>query len=317
MKYRKLGKNGPEVSAIGFGCMGLSHGYGNDQSEEEKISVIRKAYEAGCNFFDTAEAYGPYCNEELLGQALAGIRNNCVVATKCGMKNRNGITVLDGSPQAIRESLEGSLRRLNTDYIDLYYLHRVDPNTPIEVSAQCMKELIKEGRIRGWGLSEVDSETIRRAHAVCPLTAVESEDNMLWRNVESDVLPCLKELGVALVPFSPLAKGFMTGTITPDTQFSDRDSRRRYSRFQPDVIQANTKILNLIKSFAERYQVTEAQISLAWLLSRYEYLVPIPGTTKQYRVIENLKAGDLDLTAEDLEQLTQLLNKTPVAGQRC
>lgn len=316
VKKRTLGNSGIEVSAIGLGCMGMSQGFGDPKDKNDMVKLLKRAFDLGVTFYDTAEAYGPFTNEELLGEAFQNIRDKVVIATKCGMIKKGDRYVLDGSPQSIRKSLEGSLKRLKSDYVDLYYLHRVDPNTPIEVTAQCMKELIAEGKIHHWGLSEADVDIIRRAHAICPLTAVESEYNMMWRQVESDVLPCLRELGIALVPFSPLAKGFMTGTVTRDTIFKKNDSRSNYSRFQQNNIVANQKLINLVNMFTKKYNATPVQITLAWLLEQYEYLIPIPGTTKEQRLEENIAVTNFQMDHADIETLTRELNAIEVAGER-
>lgn len=317
MNKRKLGYTGIAVSPIGLGCMGMTQGFGDAADTKEMVKLLRDAVDLGVNLFDTAEAYGPHTNEELLGDAFEGMRDKVLLATKCGMLlGENGKYYFDGSPKAVRNSLEGSLKRLRTDFIDLYYLHRVDPNTPIEETAACMKELMQEGKIGQWGLSEVDADTIRRAHAVCPLAAVESEYNMMWRVVEKEVLPTCKELGIALVPFSPLAKGFMSGTLNKETTFAKNDSRSRYSRFKPEVMEANQVLIDLVHSYTEKYNATDAQISLAWLMAQYEYLIPIPGTRKFSRVKENLAAADIKMSDGDIAELTKALNSIQIAGER-
>lgn len=317
MKYRKLGSNGPEVSAIGLGCMGMSYGYGAAADRKEMTALIRSAVEQGVTFFDTAEIYGPYTNEELVGEALAPVRDQVVLATKFGIALNNGSQQeLDSRPETIRRSVEGSLRRLQTEVIDLYYQHRVDPAVPIEEVAGTVQELIREGKIRYWGLSEAGTETIRRAHAVLPLTAVQSEYSMWWREPEKELIPTLEELGIGLVPFSPLGKGFLAGLFDQNTKFADNDFRSIVPRFTPAALAANQALADMIKGFAAHKHATPAQIALAWLLARKPWIVPIPGTRKAARLQENLGSVDLTLTEDESSALTAALDHIPVAGDR-
>ena len=308
MRTRKIGNL--NVSAVGLGCMGLSHGFGPATNKKEAINFIRSAVEIGYNFFDTAEIYGPFINEEILGEALIPYKNKVVIATKFGIKEMNdetGEMVLDSSPKGIRESLEGSLKRLKVDCIDLYYQHRQDPNTPIEVVAKTMKELILEGKIKHWGLSACDTNTIRKAHAICPVTAVESEYSMMYRKIEQDVLPLCEELGIVIVPYSPLAKGFLTGTITKETTYQKGDLRNIMARFKPEVIEANQLLLEFVQKIAQEKGVTPAQISLAWVMARNSNIIPIPGTRSVERLIENLEACKVELTKEEYNHINILL----------
>ena len=307
---------------MGYGCMGLTYSHPPYPTKEEAIALVRKAYEMGVTFFDTAEVYGPYNNEEVVGEALEPFREKVVIATKFGFNLRpeqNGLSKdvpLDSRPSTIRQALEGSLKRLRTSYIDLYYQHRVDPNVPIEEVAQCMKELIAEGKIRHWGLSEANVDTIRRAHAICPVTAVESEYSMMYREPEEKLIPALEELGIGFVPFSPLGKGFLTGTITEDTKFADGDFRNTVPRLNGEYRKANEALVTLVKDIAAKKGCTPGQIALAWLLAQKPWIVPIPGTTKMPRLIENNNAVSVKITEEEMKQLMEALNKVKVLGPR-
>jgi len=317
MQKRKLGKGNLEVSAIGFGCMGLSFGYGPAVDKEQGISIIRAAVECGVTFFDTAEVYGPFTNEELVGEALAPYRDQVAIATKFGFKIENGKQAgLDSRPQHIKEVADESLERLKTDRIDLFYQHRVDPEIPIEEVAGAVKELIQAGKVKHFGLSEAGVQTIRRAHAVQPVTALQSEYSLFWREPEQEVIPTLEELGIALVPFSPLGKGFLTGAISKDTQFDKSDFRNIVPRFSPDNRQANQALVEIVGEFAKEKQATPAQIALAWLLAKKPWIVPIPGTTKLHRLEENIGAANVKLTAEDLGRLDDSTSKINVQGAR-
>jgi len=316
MKTRKLGNSGLEVSAIGFGCMGLNYAYSNILENKDSIALIRAAYERGVTFFDTAEMYGPYTNEELVGEALAPFRKQVVIATKFGIKIQDGTQVQDSSPAHIRKSVEGSLKRLNIETIDLYYQHRVDVNTPIEDVANTIKELIKEGKIKHWGLSEAGVQTIRRAHAVHPLTAVESEYSLWWRRPEEELIPTLEELGIGFVPFSPLGKGFLTGKISKDAKFEKGDFRSIVPRFTPENLEANQSLLDLLNKFSEQKNATPAQLALAWLLAQKPFIVPIPGTTKLHRLEENIGGATVELTKNELSEIQSTLEKIKVSGER-
>lgn len=316
MKKRKLGNSGLEVSAIGLGCMGMSYGYGTVSDKKEMILLIHKAIEMGITLFDTAEIYGPYINEELVGEALKSYREKVIISTKCGIKIVNGKQVLDGRPEVIRASVEGSLKRLKTDVIDLYYLHRVDPNVSIEEVADTMKALIKEGKIKYWGLSEVGVDTIRKAHAVCPLTVVESEYSMMWRQPEEELLPVLEELGVGFMPFAPLGKGFLTGAFNKDTEFARGDLRSQLPRFSSENMESNQALVDFIHKVAEEKGATPAQIALAWVLAQKSWIVPIPGTTKTHRLVENAGAVEITLTHEEFSRLNDALSKITVVGER-
>lgn len=296
--------------------MGMSHGYGPAADRGEMISLIRRAVEQGVTFFDTAEIYGPYANEELVGEALEPFRGEVVIATKFGIRNESGRQVQDSRPEQIRRSVEGSLRRLRVDAIDLYYQHRVDPEVPIEEVAGTVGELIREGKIRYWGLSEAGVRTIRRAHAVQPLTAVQSEYSMWWRRPEEELLPTLGELGIGLVPFSPLGKGFLAGLFTGEARFGADDFRSIVPRFTPEALEANQGLVELIKATAERKEATPAQIALAWLLAQKPWIVPIPGTRKPERLTENLGAADIVLSDAELAELNAALERISVAGER-
>ncbi len=316
MKKRKLGKSGLEVSAIGFGCMGLNFSYKHTLDKKDSISLLKAAYDDGVTFFDTAEMYGPYTNEELVGEAFSSIRDKVVIATKFGIKLEDGKQVQDSNPARIRQSVEGSLKRLKTDYIDLYYQHRVDTNTPIEEVAETMKDLIKEGKIKHWGLSEAGVNTIKRAHAVLPVTAVESEYSMWWRRPEEELIPTLEELGIGLVPFSPLGKGFLTGKIKKDATFEKGDFRNIVPRFNPENLKANYELVDLLEKIANDLNVTPAQIALAWLLAQKPWIVPIPGTTKESRLKENDHAAEVELSGDNLKKIEAALAKVKIAGDR-
>ena len=315
MQKRKLGKRNLEVSALGLGCMGLSFGFGQPVEKNEGISLIRKAVELGVTFFDTAEVYGAYTNEELVGEALAPFRDQVVIATKFGFKIDPATgkqAGLDSRPAHIKEAAEGSLKRLKTDVIDLYYQHRVDPNVPIEDVAGAVKDLIQQGKVKHFGLSEAGVQTIRRANAALPVTALQSEYSLWFREHEKDVMPTLEELGIGFVPFSPLGKGFLTGQISEDTQFDKNDFRNIVPRFTPENRKANQSFVDLVRKIAERKKATPAQIALAWVLAQKPWMVPIPGTTKLARLEENLRAADIQLTPDDLREIdTASANLTP------
>src|SRR5437868_5749014 len=315
MQNRKLGKSNLEVSAIGFGCMGLSFGYGPPVEKQQGISVIRAAVERGVTFFDTAEVYGPFTNEELVGEALTPFRTEVKIATKFGFKIENGKQAgLDSRPDHIKEVAEASLKRLKTDVIDLFYQHRVDTEVPIEDVAGAVKDLIKQGKVKHFGLSEAGVKTIRRAHAVQPVTALQSEYSLFWREPEAEIIPTLEELGIGFVPFSPLGKGFLTGKISQDTQFDKTDFRNIVPRFTPENRKANQSLVDLIGKFAQQKKVTPAQIALTWLLAQKPWIVPIPGTTKLHRLEENIGAVDVKLSPEDLRELGTAASKIAVQG---
>ena len=317
MQKRKLGNSGLEVSAIGLGCMGMSMAYGPPADKKEMIALIGKAVERGVTLFDTAELYGPYTNEELVGEALAPYRNRVVIATKFGIKlDSSGQQVQDSRPERIRQSVEGSLKRLRVEAIDLYYQHRVDPDVPIEDVAGTVKDLIRAGKVKHFGLSEPGVKTIRRAHAVQPVTAVESEYSLWWRRPEEELLPTLDELGIGLVPFSPLGKGFLTGTISKDTQFDKTDFRNTVPRFTPEARKANQVVVDLLAAIGKRKKATPAQIALAWLLAQKPWIVPIPGTTKLARLDENLGAATVELTSDDQREIDNAASKITVQGAR-
>lgn len=316
MQKRTLGKSGLEVSAIGLGCMGMSHGYGPASDKKEMISLINKAIDRGVTFFDTAEVYGPFVNEELVGEALAPFKGKVVIATKFGIQMVNGKQVLDSKPETIRQSVEGSLKRLKVETIDLYYQHRVDPNVPIEEVAGIVQGLIQEGKIKHWGLSEAGVETIRRAHAVQPLTAIQSEYSMMWRSPEEELLPTLEELGIGFVPFRPLGKGFLTGKIDKSATFVNSDFRSIVPRFKPENIEANQVLVELIKKIAADKDATPAQIALAWVLAQKSWIVPIPGTRKLERLEENLGSVEVELTPKELSNLNDALAKIEISGER-
>ena len=318
MQQRKLGKRGGslEVSALGLGCMGMSQSYGLPPDKQAMISLIRTAVERGVTFFDTAEIYGPYSNEELVGEALAPVRAQVVIATKFGIKIENGQQVQDSRPERIKQSVEGSLKRLRTDVIDLYYQHRVDPTVPIEDVAGTVKELIAQGKVKHFGMSEAGVRTIRRAHAVQPVTAVQSEYSLWWRRPEEELLPTLEELGIGFVPFSPLGKGFLTGTIDETTTFVNSDFRNIVPRFTPEARKANQIIVDVLRNIAEKKQATPAQIALAWLLAQKAWMVPIPGTTKLARLEENIGAAAIRLTPDDLREIDRATSAITIQGAR-
>ncbi|MBI1375780.1 MAG: aldo/keto reductase [Phycisphaera sp.] len=316
MHTRTLGTSGLKVSALGLGCMGLSYGYGPAVDKAAGIALIRKAVDLGVTFFDTAEAYGPFVNEELVGEALAPVRDRVVIATKFGFKNGQVNEGLDSRPDHIRDYVDGALRRLQTDVIDLLYQHRVDPEVPIEDVAGTVKELIAAGKVKHFGLSEAGVETIRRAHAVQPVTALQSEYSLWWREPEKQVLPTLEELGIGFVPFSPLGKGFLTGAITEDTKFDSTDFRNIVPRFAAEARKANHALVELLGRIAEHKGVTSAQIALAWLLDRKPWIAPIPGTTKLHRLEENVGAASVELTDDDRQAIADALDAVTVQGDR-
>ncbi|HLH04854.1 MAG TPA: aldo/keto reductase [Bryobacteraceae bacterium] len=319
MQKRKLGKL--EVSSIGLGCMSMSFGYGPPQDKQEMIAVIRGAVERGVTFFDTAQVYGPFTNEELVGEALAPFRGKVVIATKFGFKfeEQNGAwrnVGLDSRPETVKKGVEGSLKRLQLEAIDLFYQHRVDPNVPIEEVAGVVKQLIQQGKVKHFGLSEAAAQTIRRAHAVQPVTALQSEYSLWWKRPEVEVLPTLEELGIGLVPYSPLGKGFLTGKITEETTFSSDDLRSRIPRFTPEARKVNQALVDLLAAIAQRKKATPAQIALAWLLAQKPWIVPIPGTTKLRRAEENIGAAAVELTADDLREIDTASSRITVEGAR-
>lgn len=316
MKTRQLGIHGPQVSALGLGCMGMSMAYGQPPDRADMITLIRQAVERGITFFDTAEIYGPHVNETLLGEALAPVRDKVVLASKFGIHLENGQQVQDSRPETIRRSVEGSLKRLGTEVIDLYYQHRVDPQIPIEEVAGTVQGLIQAGKVRYFGLSEPGVTTIRRAHAVQPVTAVQSEYSLWWRKPEEALLPTLEELGIGLVPFSPLGKGFLTGTIDAHTQFAASDFRNVVPRFTPEAREANQALVDLLHRVAKEKQATPAQIALAWLLAQKPWIVPIPGTTRLTRLEENRAAANIDLSPADMENIKQAAAAIPIQGER-
>jgi aryl-alcohol dehydrogenase-like predicted oxidoreductase len=318
MQKRKLGNSNLEVSALGLGCMGLSYGYGPAADKQDAIALIRTAVERGITFFDSAEAYGPFKNEELLGEALAPLRGQVVIATKFGFKfgPDGGQTGTDSRPEHIKEVAEASLKRLRTDHIDLFYQHRVDPEVPIEDVAGALKDLIQEGKVRHFGLSEAGMQTLRRAHAVQPVTALQSEYSLWWRKPEQEVLPTCEELGIGFVPFSPLGKGFLTGKIDENTTFDSSDFRNKVPRFTPEARKANQALVDLLKSIGERKNATPAQIALAWLLAQKPWVVPIPGTTKLHRLEENIGAVSVELTSGDLREIDRAASQIDVQGAR-
>jgi aryl-alcohol dehydrogenase-like predicted oxidoreductase len=317
MQKRNLGKSGLKVSALGYGAMGLSHGYGPATDKQQAIAVIRAAVERGITFFDTAEAYGPFTNEEVVGEALAPFRSDVVIATKFGFKFADGKQAgLDSRPQHIKEVADASLKRLRTDTIDLFYQHRVDPDVPIEDVAGAVKELIAEGKVKHFGLSEAGAKTIRRAHAVQPVTALQSEYSLWWREPEAEIIPTLEELGIGFVPFSPLGKGFLTGKINENTAFDSSDFRNTVPRFSPENRKANQAVVDLLGRIAKQKKATPAQIALAWLLTRKPWIVPIPGTTKLHRLEENIGAAALELTPSDLREIDSAASKITIQGQR-
>ena len=324
MQTRKLGNSNLEVSAIGLGCMGMSFGYGSPKDKQEMTALLGAAVDRGITFFDTAEVYGPYLNEELVGEALAPFRGQVVIATKFGFdispnsdpRGMKGSPGLNSRPEHIKEAVEGSLKRLKVEAIDLLYQHRVDPNVPIEDVAGAVKELIQEGKVKHFGLSEAGVQTIRRAHAAQPVAALQSEYSLWWRKPEAEVIPTLEELGIGLVPYSPLGKGFLTGKIDENTTFDSSDFRSTLPRFTPEALKANQALIDLLGSIAEQKQATPAQIALAWLLAQKPWIVPIPGTTKQHRLDENIGAVSVELTPADLRDIDNAASKIAVQGAR-
>ncbi len=324
MQKRRLGTNGPEVSALGFGCMGMSFSYGPPKDKQQMAALLHAAVDRGITFFDTAEVYGPFLNEELLGEALGPFRKRLVIATKFGFdlnpgfdpRGMTGIPVLNSRPEHIRQAVEGSLRRLKVETIDLLYQHRVDPNVPIEDVAGAVKDLIREGKVKFFGLSEAGVQTIRRAHAVQPLTALQSEYSLWWRRPEAEIIPALEELGIGFVPYSPLGKGFLTGKIGADATFESTDFRSSLPRFAPGALKSNQALIQLLSGIAQRKNATPAQIVLAWLLAQKPWMVPIPGTTKLDRLDENIGAASLELTTDDLRHIDEAASRIPVQGAR-
>ena len=323
MQKRTLGKSGLEVSALGLGCMGMSFSYGPPRDRQEMISLLQTAVERGLTFFDTAEVYGPFINEELVGEALAPLRERVVIATKFGFDTsvdprgmKGGGPLLNSRPEHIKEVAEASLKRLRTDVIDLFYQHRVDPDVPIEEVAGTVKELIQQGKVRHFGLSEAGVQTIRRAHAVQPVTALQSEYSLWWRKPEAEVIPTLEELGIGFVPFSPLGKGFLTGTMDEKTTFDATDFRSTLPRFTPEALKANQAMVELLGRIAAEKKATPAQVALAWLLAQKPWIVPIPGTTRLERLDENLGALDVTLTADDLGEIEKAAARITVRGDR-
>jgi len=321
MQKRKLGKSGLEVSALGLGCMGMSFSYGPPKDKQEMTALIRAAVERGITFFDTAEVYGPFTNEDLVGEALAPFRKQVVIATKFGFDlsgsdHRPGAAGLNSRPEHIKQAVEGSLKRLRVDVIDLLYQHRVDPDVPIEDVAGAVKELIVQGKVKHFGLSEAGVQTIRRAHAVQPVTALQNEYSLWWRRPEAEVIPTLEELGIGLVPYSPLGKGFLTGKIGDDAKFDSSDFRSTLPRFTPDALKANQALIDLLDGIAKRKKATQAQIALAWLLAQKPWIAPIPGTTKLHRLEENIGALSVELTRDDLRDIHEAASKITVQGAR-
>ena len=317
MQKRELGNSGLEVSAIGLGCMGLSHAYGTPPPKGEGIKLIRSAVERGVTFFDTAEMYGPFVNEELVGEALAPFRDEVIIATKFGFKIEDGKQAgLDSRPEHIKEVAEASLKRLRTERIDLFYQHRVDPNVPIEDVAGTIRQLMDEGKVLNWGLSEAGVETIKKAHSVTPVAALQNEYSLWWRQPEEDVLPVLDELGIGFVPFSPLGRGFLTGKIDESTSFNSSDFRNTLPRFTPEARKANQALVDLLAQMGEKKGATPAQVALAWLLAQSPWIVPIPGTTKENRLEENVEAARIELTADDLHEIHEAAAKIKIEGNR-
>ena len=316
MQKRKLGNTGLEVSALGLGCMGLSFGYGPETTKADAIKLMRRAFELGVTFFDTAEAYGPFKNEELLGEGLQPFRDQIAIATKFGFENGDSKVGMNSKPENIRNVAEAALKRLKTDRIDLFYQHRVDPNVPIEDVAGTVKQLIKEGKVKHFGLSEAGVQTIRRAHAVQPLAALQSEYSLWWREPEKEILPTLEELGIGFVPFSPLGKGFLTGAINENTKFDSTDFRNIVPRFAPENRKANQVVVDLLHQFAKMKNATPAQIALAWVLAQKPWIVPIPGTTKLNRLEENIQAAAIELTTDDLQEIENAASNIAVQGAR-
>lgn len=317
MQKRILGKSGLEVSAIGLGCMGMSYGYGPASDKKDMISLIQDAVERGVTFFDTAEVYGPYTNEELVGEALRPFQDEVVIATKFGFHIQDGKQAgMNSQPEHIKKGVEDSLKRLKVEAIDLYYQHRVDPDVPIEETAGAVKELIQEGKVKHWGLSEAGVETIRRAHAIQPITAIQSEYSLWWRRPEEELLPALEELGIGFVPFSPLGKGYLTGSFNANKAFAKSDLRSILPRFTPEALEANQVLVDLIKRIAEQKRATLAQVALAWLLAQKLWIVPIPGTRKLNRLGENLSAANIELTPEELRDINSEISKITLTGAR-
>jgi aryl-alcohol dehydrogenase-like predicted oxidoreductase len=324
MQKRKLGKSGLEVSALGLGCMGMSFSYGPPKDKQEMTALLRTAVDRGITFFDTAEVYGPFLNEELVGEALGPFRDRVTIATKFGFdlspdfdpRGMKGLPGLNSRPEHIRQAVDGSLKRLRIDVIDLLYQHRVDPNVPIEDVAGTVKDLIQQGKVKHFGLSEAGVQTIRRAHAVQPVTALQSEYSLWWRSPEAEVIPALEELGIGLVPYSPLGKGFLTGKIDEDAKFDSSDFRSTLPRFTPEALKGNQGLVDLLGSIAKRKKATPAQIALAWLLAQQPWIVPIPGTTKLHRLDENIGALSVELTAADLRDIENAASKITVQGDR-
>ena len=314
MQKRKIGDL--EVSEIGLGCMGMSHGYGEPSDKKEMISIIHKAIDLDVTFFDTAEVYGPFTNEELVGEALKPFKNKVVIATKFGIKLENFKQVLDAKPETIRKSVEGSLKRLNIEVIDLYYLHRVDPNTPIEEVASTIKDLIKEGKVKYWGLSEAGANTIRKADSVCKLTAIQSEYSMMWREPEKEIIPLLEELNIGFVPFAPLGRGFLTGMLDKNSTFKNNDFRSIVPRFEKENLEANQVLVELIKEIANKKNITLPQVALAWVLAQKSFIVPIPGTRNLERLKDNISSADVLLTEEELKDINEALSKIVIQGDR-
>jgi len=316
MQVRTLGNSGLQVSALGLGCMGMSFSYGPPPDKGEMISLIRSAVDQGVTFFDTAEIYGPFTNEELVGEALEPVRDRVVIATKFGFKAGAGLGGLDSRPAHIREVCEASLKRLRTDVLDLFYQHRVDPEVPIEDVAGTVQDLIREGKVRHFGLSEAGANTIRRAHAVQPVTALQSEYSLFWREPEAEILPLLEKLGIGFVPFSPLGKGYLTGKIDETTTFDPTDFRNSVPRLSPENRQANIILVDVLKEIADRKGITPAQLALAWLLAQKPWIAPIPGTTKSHRLTENLGAAGMELTPEDLHDIDAITSTIKLSGAR-
>jgi aryl-alcohol dehydrogenase-like predicted oxidoreductase len=320
MQKRKLGKSNLEVSAIGLGCMGMSASYGSPKDKREMIALIRNAVERGITFFDTAEVYGPFTNEDLVGEALAPLRERVVIATKFGFKLKSdgkpGWLGLDSRPEHIREAVEGSLKRLKTDVIDLLYQHRVDPDVPIEEVAGTVRDLIRQGKVKHFGLSEAGIQTIRRAHAVQPVTALQNEYSLWWREPEAEVIPTLEKLGIGLVSYSPLGRGFLTGKMDTNTKFDSSDFRSKLPRFTEEALTANQAVVDLLARIAKQKNATPAQIALAWLLAQKPWIVPIPGTTRLHRLEENMAAVNVELTPDDLHEIDSAASKIQVQGER-
>lgn len=315
MQKRILGKD-LEVSAIGLGCMGMSHGYGEPSDKKEMITLIHKAIDLGVTFFDTAEVYGPFINEELVGEALKPYKNNVIIATKFGLETDKKVLTPNSKPEVIRKSIDGSLKRLQLETIDLYYLHRVDTNTPIEEVASTIKDLIKEGKVKHWGLSEAGADTIRKADSVCKLTAIQSEYSMMWREPEKEILPLLEELNIGFVPFAPLGRGFLTGSIKKDTEFKSGDFRNIVPRFKKENLEANQVLVELIRDIANKKNITLSQVALAWVLAQKSFIVPIPGTRSLDRLKENVYSADVVLSEEELKDINEALSKIVIQGER-